>query len=85
MFFGICEPARLSTFVRRWRITLRANPPCELRLRGRWSGDRGAPRQDQRRAHAVILDWGTGARLAETTHQFREVFERRPVAMWGED
>jgi len=35
------------------------------------------------RQHAVILDWGTGTLLPETTRQFREVFERRSVAMWA--
>jgi N-methylhydantoinase B len=35
------------------------------------------------RQHAVILDWGTGALLPESTRQFREVFERRSVAMWA--
>jgi len=30
----------------------------------------------------VILDWGSGALLPESTRQFREVFERRSVAMW---
>jgi N-methylhydantoinase B len=34
------------------------------------------------RKHAVILDWGTGALLPESTRQFRDVFERRSVAMW---
>jgi N-methylhydantoinase B len=33
------------------------------------------------RQHAVILDWGTGTLLPESTRQFREVFERRSVAM----
>jgi N-methylhydantoinase B len=37
---------------------------------------------DAIRRHAVILDWGTGALLPESTRQFREVFERRSVAMW---
>jgi N-methylhydantoinase B len=36
------------------------------------------------RQHAVILDWGTGALLPESTRQFREVFERRSVAMWAD-
>jgi N-methylhydantoinase B len=31
----------------------------------------------------VILDWGTGTLLPESTRQFREVFERRSVAMWA--
>jgi N-methylhydantoinase B len=35
------------------------------------------------RQHAVILDWGTGTLLPESTRQFREVFERRSVAMWA--
>jgi N-methylhydantoinase B len=35
------------------------------------------------RRHAVILDWGTGALLPESTRQFREVFERRSVAKWS--
>jgi len=35
------------------------------------------------RQHAVILDWGTGALLPESTRQFREVFEQRSVAMWA--
>jgi N-methylhydantoinase B len=35
------------------------------------------------RQHAVILDGGTGALLPESTRQFREVFERRSVAMWA--
>jgi N-methylhydantoinase B len=35
------------------------------------------------RRHAVILDWGTGALLPESTRQFREVFERRSVASWA--
>jgi N-methylhydantoinase B len=37
------------------------------------------------RQHAVILDWGTGTLLPESTRQFREVFERRSVAMWTKD
>ncbi|MGN8546884.1 hypothetical protein ACQPTN_19535 [Bradyrhizobium sp. 13971] len=37
---------------------------------------------DAIRKHAVILDWGTGALLPESTRQFREVFERRSVATW---
>ena len=35
------------------------------------------------RQHAVILDWGTGILLPESTRQFREAFERRSVAMWA--
>lgn len=35
------------------------------------------------RQHAVILDWGTGTLLPESTRQFREMFERRSVAMWA--
>ena len=35
------------------------------------------------RQHAVILDWGSGALLPESTRQFREGFERRSVANWG--
>lgn len=38
---------------------------------------------DAIRQHAVILDWGTGALLPESTRQFREVFERRSVANWA--
>lgn len=34
------------------------------------------------RQHAVILDWGNGALLPESTRQFRETFERRSVAKW---
>jgi N-methylhydantoinase B len=37
------------------------------------------------RQHAVILDWGSGALLPESTRQFREVFERRSVANWAAD
>jgi len=35
------------------------------------------------RQHAVILDWGNGRLLPESTRQFREVFERRSVAKWA--
>jgi N-methylhydantoinase B len=38
---------------------------------------------DAIRQHAVILDWGTGALLPESTRQFRETFERRSVANWA--
>ncbi|GGE07494.1 N-methylhydantoinase [Aureimonas endophytica] len=38
---------------------------------------------DAIRRHAVILDWGTGEVLPESTRQFREVFERRSVAKWA--
>lgn len=38
---------------------------------------------DAIRRHAVILDWGTGELLPESTRQFREVFERRSVAKWA--
>ena len=37
---------------------------------------------DAIRQHAVILDWGSGVLLTESTRQFREVFERRSVAKW---
>jgi N-methylhydantoinase B len=35
------------------------------------------------RQHAVILDWGTGALLPESTRQFRDMFERRSLMMWS--
>lgn len=35
------------------------------------------------RRHAVILHWGTGELLPESTRQFRESFERRSVAKWA--
>jgi N-methylhydantoinase B len=35
------------------------------------------------RQHAVILDWGNGTLLPESTRQFRETFERRSVAKWA--
>ncbi|GGD29507.1 hydantoinase B/oxoprolinase family protein [Aureimonas glaciei] len=38
---------------------------------------------DAIRQHAVILDWGTGELLPESTRQFRETFERRSVANWA--
>jgi N-methylhydantoinase B len=38
---------------------------------------------DAIRQHAVILDWGTGDLLPESTRQFRETFERRSVANWA--
>ncbi len=38
---------------------------------------------DAIRQHAVILDWGTGKLLPESTRQFRETFERRSVANWA--
>ncbi len=38
---------------------------------------------DAIRQHAVILDWGTGQLLPESTRQFRETFERRSVANWA--
>ncbi|WP_312861800.1 hypothetical protein [Segnochrobactrum spirostomi] len=38
---------------------------------------------DAIRRHAVILDWGTGALLPQSTRQFRESFERRSVAKWA--
>lgn len=39
---------------------------------------------DAVRHHAVILDWGTGDLLPESTRQFREVFERRSVTKWAD-
>lgn len=38
---------------------------------------------DTIRQHAVILDWGTGQLLPESTRQFRQAFERRSVANWA--
>lgn len=35
------------------------------------------------RRYAVILDWGSGEVLPESTRQFRETFERRSVAKWS--
>ena len=37
---------------------------------------------DAVRRYAVILDWGTGELMANSTVQFRESFERRSVAYW---
>jgi N-methylhydantoinase B len=34
------------------------------------------------RHYAVILDWGNGAELPETTRQFREMHEKRTVSHW---
>lgn len=37
---------------------------------------------DAVRRYAVILDWGTGELMPNSTVQFRETFERRSVAHW---
>lgn len=37
---------------------------------------------DAVRRYAVILDWGTGELMPNSTAQFRETFERRSVAHW---
>lgn len=37
---------------------------------------------DAVRRYAVILDWGTGELMPQSTVQFRESFERRSVAHW---
>jgi N-methylhydantoinase B len=38
---------------------------------------------DAVRHYAVILDWGTGELMPNSTAQFRETFERRSVAHWS--
>ncbi|GGC44940.1 hydantoinase B/oxoprolinase family protein [Chelatococcus reniformis] len=38
---------------------------------------------DAVRRYAVILDWDTGTLLAQTTSQFREMFQLRSAAKWG--
>ena len=35
------------------------------------------------RQYGVILDWGNGQLLANTTRQFREMMQRRAVPYWG--
>jgi N-methylhydantoinase B len=35
------------------------------------------------RRHGVILDWGTGELLPQTTEQFRAMLRRRMVAHWA--
>jgi len=39
---------------------------------------------DAVRQYGVILDWGTGELLAETTRVYREMFEQRALASWRE-
>ncbi|SDP60183.1 hydantoinase B/oxoprolinase family protein [Desulforhopalus singaporensis] len=34
------------------------------------------------RRHGVIMDWGTGEVLVETTRQFREMLEQKTIAFW---
>ena len=71
--------AALRTKIRAERVAnVRLDP--ELVAQRYRSGELNA--FDVIRSHAVILDWGTGALLAESTRQFREAFERRSVAMW---
>ena len=38
---------------------------------------------DAVRRYAVILDWGTGEIMQNSTAQFRESFERRSIAHWS--
>jgi N-methylhydantoinase B len=38
---------------------------------------------DVLRRHGVILDWGTGELLPQTTEQFREMLRRRASSHWG--
>ena len=38
---------------------------------------------DAVRRYAVILDWGSGELLPESTAQFREQFEKRSAAYWS--
>ena len=38
---------------------------------------------DAVRKYAVILDWGTGELMPNSTRQFRESFEKRSVAHWS--
>ena len=35
------------------------------------------------RHYAVIVDWGTGELLPETTKEYREMFKRRIVPWWS--
>jgi N-methylhydantoinase B len=35
------------------------------------------------RRHGVVLDWGTGELLPNTTAQFREMLQRRMVSHWA--
>ena len=37
---------------------------------------------DAIRRHGVILDWGTGELLEQTTEQFRAMLQRRAVEHW---
>ncbi len=37
---------------------------------------------DMVRRYAVLLDWGTGALLPDSTRQFREMFRKRSAATW---
>ena len=37
---------------------------------------------DAVRKYAVILDWGSGEVMHNSTRQFRESFEKRSVAHW---
>ena len=34
------------------------------------------------RQYGVILDWGTGVLLPDTTRQFREMLQRRTAQYW---
>ena len=45
------------------------------------SGDIGV--HDVLRRHGVILDWGSGDLLAESTRQYRESMERRSATHWS--
>ena len=38
---------------------------------------------DAVRRYAVVLDWGSGALLPNSTAQFREQFQKRSLAYWG--
>jgi len=72
--------AALRATIRAERVTNARLDPESVAARFR-SGELDA--FDVIRQHAVILDWGSGALLPESTRQFREGFERRSVANWG--
>jgi len=72
--------AALRATIRAERVSNARLDPESVALRFR-SGELDA--FDVIRQHAVILDWGSGALLPESTRQFREGFERRSVANWG--
>ncbi len=82
----LCEFEVDTDATERLRATIRAERVAQSRLDPEHVAERYRAGEidalDAIRQHAVILDWGTGVLLPESTRQFREVFERRSAAKW---